>query len=530
MPRLSRAQLQNTLQFALALALPNDAASIWAAVKPTFARYPADVITPAPGDLRGGYGRADQAIQQTQVDAMFDTAVAIGAQLTSTTARMTALLGACATDASTTNDRACLEAFVQRFGARVTRAPLKPAEVTTYANISDPTPVAPAAVADVIVTLLSAPQTLYRVEHGTLDSAATAPLSAYELAARLSYQYWQSPPDDALWAAAADGSLLTAAGFDAQLDRLVNDARLSASLDEFASQWLRLTELPPLDALSADPTFKAFAGSTLPAASSRDAMVNDVLASLTATVRGGGNASDFLTDRRAFATDDFVAGVYGVAKWSGTGAAPLPASSKRAGLLTRAAMLSTGTAMTRPIHKGYLVRNAILCQQVGAPPQNVDLTPPMSTGSMTTRQAVEAKTGSGVCAGCHPTRINPPGFLTEGFDALGRERTAEQLFDATGHVTGTLPIDSSAAPVLTPGDTRKMADAVELTQAIDATRLYQSCLARQYFRFSAIRYESSSRDGCALAAMETAARAGKPLTEVLEAYARTASFKQRRFQ
>src|SRR3954447_22861434 len=53
LPRLSRTQLENTLRFAVRLALPNDEGAIWAKVSSQFARYPADQRTPAPGDLRG---------------------------------------------------------------------------------------------------------------------------------------------------------------------------------------------------------------------------------------------------------------------------------------------------------------------------------------------------------------------------------------------------------------------------------------------------------------------------------------------
>ena len=46
------------------------------------------------------------------------------------------------------------------------------------------------------------------------------------------------------------------------------------------------------------------------------------------------------------------------------------------------------------------------------------------SGTTTTRESVEAITempGS-ICAGCHTLAINPLGFATEGFDALGRFR------------------------------------------------------------------------------------------------------------
>jgi hypothetical protein len=530
LPRLSRAQLESTLRFAIRLALPDEESAIWANVSAQFARYPEDRRTPAPGDLKGGYARIDQSIEQTQIDAIYQTASAIARELTASATRISRMMGSCASDDSTTNDRACLEAFIAKWGARVMRSPLDAEDVAYYAGDAGTAPVSPEAVADVITALLNAPQTLYRVEHGTQDSQPVSALSAFEIAARLTYQFWQEPPDDELWTAAQNGSLLEPAVYGGQLDRIVQSLRARAAVDEFVSQWLRLEELPPLDALNADPVFKAFVGPRLPTASARQAMIEDVLASMWNTLSAGGTLSDFLNDRHAYAKDDYLAGVYQTEAWDGVGPPPLFPSAQRSGLLTRAAMLATGTAGTRPIHKGYLVRNALLCQQLGAPPPNVNTNPPAPGANLTTRQAVTELTSGGICGGCHLHIINPPGFITEGFDGLGRERTEEKSFDAEGNVVASLPVDTSAVPEVTPGDLRPIGDAAELSRAVDESRLYHSCMARHYFRFSLSRFESPEQDGCLLSQLEAAARGDQPLLEVLKVAAETASFKARRFE
>jgi len=219
-----------------------------------------------------------------------------------------------------------------------------------------------------------------------------------------------------------------------------------------------------------------------------------------------------------------------VAPWDGSAPAPTFPSPLRSGLLTRAALLATGTAGTRPIHKGYLVRNALLCQQVGAPPPNADTKTPVASGQQSTREAATAKTSCGVCGACHTTIINPPGFITEGFDALGRERTEEKLFDAQGNVLASLPVDTAAVPNVQPGDGRSMSTASELTRAIDTSGLFHSCLGRHYFRFSQGRVEDATRDGCLLSKLESAARSNAPLTDVLKTVARDATFTAKRFE
>jgi hypothetical protein len=528
LPRLSRAQLANTLRSAIARALPGQADAVWAAVEPTFAQYPVDQREPAPGDLKGGYSRLDQSIQQSQVDAMYGVGQAVARELTATPARFAVVMGACATDASTANDRACLETFIRSWGARVMRQPLPQSEVAWFADIAGATPVDPGAVADVVVTLLNAPQVLYRVEHGTADAQPVIPLSGHELAARLSYLFWQAPPDDALWDAAASGALLTPAGFAAALERLLESDHLADSVTEFVAEWLRLDELPSLVALQNDPVYRAFAGSPMPTDVSRAAMIDDVQLSARHTLRSGGSASDFLTDRRSYTGDSYLAGVYGVPSWKGTGEAPLLPSPNRAGLLTRAAMLATGTASTRPIHKGYLIRNALLCQSVGAPPPNASTIPPAPTAAMTTRQTVTQLTSGGTCGGCHTTLINPQGFVLEGFDALGRERAVEKLYDAQGTVTASPPIDTTAEVLIHGGETQPLSTPAALTQLIDESRLFHSCLARHYFRFAAARVESA-RDGCLLSQLEAAAR-DRPMGDVLRTLANHITFKSRRFQ
>ncbi len=57
-------------------------------------------------------------------------------------------------------------------------------------------------------------------------------------------------------------------------------------------------------------------------------------------------------------------------------------------------------------------------------------------GTNSNRQRVEAHTGSGSCAGCHATLINPIGFAFENFDAMGQLRTMDNgnPVDTTGQV------------------------------------------------------------------------------------------------
>src|SRR6185369_8947180 len=106
-------------------------------------------------------------------------------------------------------------AFVKTFGRRAFRRPLTTAEETRYQtlfatgatvfksgnNFTDGAQL-------VIEAMLQSPHFLYRTELGTDGQ----PLTAYEVASKLSYLLRNTMPDDALLNAAASGELGTDAG------------------------------------------------------------------------------------------------------------------------------------------------------------------------------------------------------------------------------------------------------------------------------------------------------------------------------
>ena len=244
---------------------------------------PDDRREAVPQDLHGSYRRLDQSLQQIHVEATYDVAVALGAALT-TSARLGTVVGACATDTNTSNDASCLDAFIKKFGARALRRPLATDEVDFYKTAyGTSTRRRRPPYADLIGLFVTAPEFMYFVEHG--DNAVAGQTGVYdvsphELASRLSYQLWQTAPDDALLAAAADGSLRTAAVYDAQVTRLLADPRARPALDEFFADWMKVEDLPAMDAKNADATFKTFAGADLPDAKLRQAMIDDVVGML----------------------------------------------------------------------------------------------------------------------------------------------------------------------------------------------------------------------------------------------------------
>ncbi|MDQ2900270.1 MAG: DUF1592 domain-containing protein, partial [Acidobacteriota bacterium] len=93
--------------------------------------------------------------------------------------------------------------------------------------------------------MLVSPDFLFRIER---DPANDAPGSVYhiddyELASRLSFFLWSSIPDDELLNLAEKGKLSNPAVLDAQVDRMIEDRRSKAFIENFAGQWLYLRNL-----------------------------------------------------------------------------------------------------------------------------------------------------------------------------------------------------------------------------------------------------------------------------------------------
>ena len=62
-------------------------------------------------------------------------------------------------------------------------------------------------------------------------------------------------PDDALFSAAEDGSLLTAEGYRAQVTRLATDARARRGIEEFYRDYFRVQDIPDLRTQDGEPRF-----------------------------------------------------------------------------------------------------------------------------------------------------------------------------------------------------------------------------------------------------------------------------------
>lgn len=330
---------------------------------------------------------------------------------------------------------ACAQDFVDSLCPRALRRPCDADERATWLAMWTPGSgdEDPATGYRMLLTsmLLSA-DFLYRPEIGTPSGDPNrVDLDGYEVANRLSYVLWGSMPDDALFEAAADGTLDDADGVVEQARRMLQDPRAAATAVDFHQQWLGISGI--------SETIKASAFEGYPEI--RDDLETQSALLIENIALGGGNLEELLTASYTYLNDP-LADFYGLPR-PGTGEAFERVAldeGRHAGLLTQPAFLATYGSLdaSSPVLRGLAVLEQVLCSSTPPPPPDVSDTLPETDLGGTTRQRYEAHTSDPQCAGCH-VAIDGIGFSFEHFDAVGRWRDEEkgQPIDASGELVGT---------------------------------------------------------------------------------------------
>jgi hypothetical protein len=412
-------------------------------------------------------------------------------------------------DLARDGEPACLDRFFDRFGQRAWRRPLEPGEredlkkvfaqgrASTFAEGIDA----------VVQVMILAPQFTYRLEKGVaVPGAGYARLTSWEMASRLSYLLWGSMPDAALFAAARDNQLSTREQVMAQAQRLLADERATATVVNFAGQWLQLRDLAEADKdtevypLWKDEHLELFRAET-------ERFVELVW-------KDGARLETLLTAPFSSVNAELAA-LYGAPGVTGDELrrVDLP-PSERAGVLTQASFLAVkaGPDQSSPIHRGLFVREQLLCQPLPPPPPEANAMPPRLDGAMTTKERFAAHRADPACSGCH-TLIDNIGFGFENFDAMGVWRTREngKPVDASGSLQGT-DVDGP------------FVGAVELARKLAGSAQVKACLVDQVFRFGFGRARTDA-DTCTTQTLQGAlARSGGDLRALLAQLVQTDAF------
>lgn len=367
----------------------------------------------------------------------------------------------------------------------------------------------------VLEGLLQSPHFLYRLELSTTSAGDVVPLSADELASRLSYALWQSMPDEALLEAAASGALLTVDGYTAQATRLLGDDRARDAVQQFHAQLLGQSKFA--DITRSTTLFPEFSIGL------RESMRQEQVRFLDDVVFTRAGGLDALLTTPASYVDANLARVYGL---SGTFDASFKRvtfdDGRRAGLFTQVGFLAAYATSTDsdPIHRGVFLNHKVLCAPLPAPPNGVPPLPrPDPNVPKTLRTRITEYTGVGTCgAGCHGTMINPVGFAFEHYDALGRWREQE---------TNGLPIDATDTYFFIDGASRTFNGALELGTAMAEEAMAHRCYAQHWVEFLHGR-ALGTEDAAMIDRVGRASQKDKlPVTTLLRLLVESESFKTR---
>lgn len=325
----------------------------------------------------------------------------------------------------TIGEEPCAAQFVLDFGRRALRHPLTRPDLGRYLRIfqiTRETATFDEAVGWVVITMLQSPHFLYRSELGVHTGGGRFALTDWEMATALSYTLWGTTPSDALLDAAAHGALTRDEDVARTIDEMLQDPRAKGVIVDFVTSWLGLEQIHGV---------------------TREGLFYEDRPELLEATQG------FLSSRAGGTLGELMAG---------------------GDLLTDPTVLTVHARTTgsSPVHRGLLVRERLLCEELPEPPPNIDLSLPDPRDVTTTRAMFATHATNPACAECHD-QMDPIGVAFEHYDQLGRYRTEENGYpvDASGELDG-VPVGGIE----------------ELAAALIEDRRFRSCFVQSLRRYA----------------------------------------------
>ncbi len=454
-----------------------------------------------------GANVADFRVSKNHVESLFLLSESIVDHLSTQNQVMNNLIGSCYSNP----DENCKENFLKNFGLRAFRRPLSPEDIAHFLGVMDghSNP-----FKNALVAILNSPAFYYHIQAGDSASStdnAVISLGPYERASKLSFFFLRSLPDDELLESARSGEIMTPLGVSKQVERLIKDPLVRKRLTRsFTDEWLHIEATSDLNTniqevqarlQDIDPNIE---GDDL-----KNSLIAEVYDFMDYLIwEQQANFNQLMTSNLVFPRNQALANIYGTDQWDGSyDLAKLVRApqGQRAGVLTQAHFLYTGSAGTRPIMRGVHVYEDFLCGDLSLPPNNDTPEGVMITDDMTDQEYVRAiteKEGSS-CVGCHKNIINPIGFSFDNFDAFGKFRTQERVFQPeespmAGQVLTTKPISTYAEINLTDRLEGQFESVVDIAHHLGKSAQANACFTTKLWNFAQKQEAKLGTDPCAV--------------------------------
>ena len=244
-------------------------------------------------------------------------------------------------------------------------------------------------------------------------------IDSYQLASRLSYLLWSSPPDQQLANLADEATLINPEVLKEQVNRMLNNPKSKALFDGFGAQWLRLNNLE-------NQVFdmEIFPDMTL---SLRMAMIDEARLFFKSIIKENKSVIEFVDSDYTFLNEQ-LSKLYGITESViGEDMRRVKLTNpNRGGIIGMPATLASTSFSNRtsPVRRGVWVLEQVLGERVPSPPPDIPELEELdheNEQGLTLRQRTELHQSEATCANCHKL-LDPIGFGLENFDAIGRWR------------------------------------------------------------------------------------------------------------
>jgi cytochrome c553 len=333
--------------------------------------------------------------------------------------------------------KACVQQIVTNLITGAYRRPATAQEVKDAVNLVEEVrkrDIVEQGVRMVIESVLISPKFLFRIEQPAVPATkprAAHALTDYQLASRLSYFLWSSMPDAELFRVAGEGRMHDPVVLQAQIDRMLQDPKAIALVDNFGEQWLNLRVM---DRVKPDRDAFIFIDDEI-----LHYMRQETRLFLQDVFRENRSILDFIDGKYTFLNGP-LATYYGIKDVKGEKFQRIEVDGEqRSGIITQGSVLVTSSYATRtsPVLRGRWVLDTLLGTPPPPPPPDI---PPLEEKDLGTaaslRVRLEQHRANPRCAVCHD-RMDAIGFALENYDAAGAWRAKDGNFDIDAN--GNLP-------------------------------------------------------------------------------------------